>query len=85
MPSPATWFGHQKNAIALAGNSAANEFFRTVHLRRIDQRHPERKAGAQRLLFLGLRTSSLSKIGRALAQSRYDGAIAKFHCPIFGG
>src|SRR5262245_62793162 len=38
--------GHEKNAIALTGNRATYEFLRAVNLRRVDQRHPERKAGA---------------------------------------
>jgi hypothetical protein len=44
--------GDQEYAIALTCDYAADEFLGTVHFRRVDQRHPKRKARAQRFLFI---------------------------------
>jgi hypothetical protein len=38
--------GDQKNAIALAGDRAANEFLGAVNFRGVDQCHSERRASA---------------------------------------
>jgi hypothetical protein len=59
------YFGDQEYAVALTGNHAADQFLGAavaVHLRRVDQRHPERKAGAQRFFLSGFRTSPLPEI-----------------------
>src|SRR5262249_9075667 len=40
--------GDQEDTITLTGNRPADEFLGPVQLRRVDQRHPERKACAQR-------------------------------------
>ena len=54
MPCPSAscvHFGDQKYAIALTGDHAADQLLGAavaIHFRRVDQRHPERKAGAQR-------------------------------------
>ena len=78
-------FGDQEYAVALTGNRAADQFFGAavaVPLRRVDQRHPERKASAQRFFLNGCRMSSLSKMPRALAQCGDDGAAAElYHMP----
>ena len=49
----------EEDAIALAGNRPADEFFGAVNFRRVDDRHPERDARTHRLFFLRLWTSSL--------------------------
>src|SRR4029077_16441930 len=75
-------FGDQEYAVALTGNHAADQFLGaavTVHLRRVDQRHPERKACAQRFFLSGLRMSSLREICRALAERRYNCSIMKLY------
>jgi hypothetical protein len=77
--------GHQENAIALAGDRAANEFLGTVDFCRVDHRHSERKASAQRFLFLSLRAFSLSEARRALTQGRHDSAVAKLYRALRGG
>src|SRR5438132_8276518 len=73
-------FGDQEYAVALTGNHAADQFLGlavAVHLRRVDQRHPERKAGAQRFFLSGFRMSPLREICRALAERRDDCSIRK--------
>src|SRR5262249_41663497 len=50
-----------------------------VEFRRVDQRHAERKARAQRLFLLRLRTPSLSEPRGALTERRDDSAVAEFH------
>src|SRR5215469_18521763 len=75
-------FGDQEYAVALTGNRAADQFFGAavaVPLRRVDQRHPERKASAQRFFLNGCRVSSLSKMPRALAHCGDDGAAAELY------
>src|SRR5215831_14331290 len=57
-------FRDYEYAVALTGNDAADQFLRpaiAVNLRRVDQPHPERKAGAQRFFLSGLRMSSLAR------------------------
>src|SRR5215831_149554 len=78
-------FGDQENTISLTGNRTADKFLGPVQLRRVDQRHPEGKACAQRFFFSGLRVSPLSKTPRPLTESRDDGAIAKLDCSCRGG
>src|SRR5258708_1121783 len=73
--------GAQESAIALTTDYATDEFLGAVSLRRVDQRHPERKARAQRFFFISLRTSSLSETRRALAQCWDDDAVAKPYRP----
>ena len=73
--------GDQEYAIALASDYAADEFLGAVYFRRVDQRHPKRKAGAQRFLFISLRVSALSETRRALAQCWDKSAVAKPHRP----
>src|SRR5215469_2539231 len=71
-------FRDYEYAVALTGNDAADQFLRpaiAVNLRRVDQPHPERKAGAQRFFLSGLRMSSLREICRALTERRDN-------CPI---
>ena len=71
-------FGDQEYAVALTGNHAADQFLGSavaVYLRRVDHRHPERKACAQRFFLSGLRMSSLRETCRALAEC-WD------NCPI---
>src|SRR5262249_19992719 len=71
-------FRDQEDAVALTGNDPAEQFIRpaiAVNPRRVDQPHPERKAGAQRFFLSGLRMSSLREICRALAERRDN-------CPI---
>src|SRR5215813_10733711 len=72
---------YQEYAIALTSDHAADEFLGAVHFRRVDQRHPERKACAQRFFFISLRMSSLSETRRALAQCWDNSAVAKLHRP----
>ena len=58
-------FGDQEYAVALTGNHAADQFLGAavaVHLRRVDQRHAERKARAQRFFLSGFRMSSLREM-----------------------
>ena len=76
--------GDQEDTIALTGNRTADEVLRAVDLRRVDQRHPERQACAQRFFFGGLRMSSLSKARRPLAECRDDRAIAELDRPACG-
>ncbi len=78
-------FGHEENAIALAGDRTTNEFLGAVNFRRVDHRHSERKARAQRFFFIGLRAFSLSKTRGALAQGRDDRSVAKLHRAPFSG
>ena len=73
--------GDQEHAIALTRDYPADEFLGAVYFRRVDQRQPKRKAGAQRFLFIRLRVSSLSKTCRALAERRDYGAVAKLDRP----
>src|SRR5215831_13437338 len=76
---------HDALPISLTGNRTADKFLGPVQLRRVDQRHPEGKACAQRFFLSGLRVSPLSKTPRPLTESRDDGAIAKLDCPCRGG
>src|SRR6516165_2327181 len=75
-------FGDQKYAVTLTGYHAADQFLGSaiaVNLGRIDQGHPERKSGAQRLLLSGVRMSPLPETGRALAQRRDNCSIRELY------
>src|SRR6516164_8194675 len=75
-------FGDQEYAVALTGNHASDQFLGSavaVYLRRVDQCHPERKAGAQRFLLSGVRTSPLGETCRALAERRNNSSIIKLY------
>jgi hypothetical protein len=68
----------------MTSNYAANEFFGTaiaVSFRRVDQRHPERKARTHRFFFSGFRMSPLRKIRGSLTERGDDGAVREFNCP----
>jgi hypothetical protein len=74
--------GDQEYAVALIGNHVADQFLGAavaVHLSRVDQRHPERKACAQRFLLNSFRVSSLREMPRALTERRDDGAIVELY------
>src|SRR5215472_2407787 len=75
-------FGDQEYAVALTGNHTADQFLGSavaVDLRRVDQCHPERKAGAQRFFLNGFRTSPLREICGALAEHRDNCSIRKLY------
>ena len=74
--------GDQEYAVALTGNHAADQFLGAavaVILRRVDQRHPERKARAQRFFLNSFRMSSLREMPRALTERRDDGAVVELY------
>jgi len=77
--------GDQEHAIAPTRDYPADEFLGAVYFCRVDQRHPERKAGAQRFFFFSYRMSSLSETCRALAERRDYGAVAKLDLPHRSG
>jgi hypothetical protein len=71
-------FRDQGYAIALASNNAPDQLLGaaiTVHLRRVDQCHPERQTCAQRFFLSGFRMFTLPETRRALAERRDDGSI----------
>src|SRR5215469_5343610 len=73
-------FGDQEYAVALTGNHASDQCLGSavaVDLRSVDQRHPERKTGAQRFFLSGFRMSPLRETGRALAERRDNCSIMK--------
>src|SRR5262249_17039446 len=72
---------YQEYAIALTSDHAADEFLGAVHFRRVDQRHSERKACAQRFFFLGLRLSPLCRPPRALAKCGDNSPVPNLHRP----
>src|ERR1700730_8542200 len=75
-------FGDQENAGALTGNRPADEFLGAavaIRLRRIDQRHPERNARAQRFFLNGFRMSPLREPPRALTERRDDCSVAELY------
>src|SRR5271170_3211329 len=72
----------QKYAVALSGNYVTNELLRAavaVVSRRIDQRHAERNACAQRLFLNSFRMPSLAEMPAALTERRNDGAVWKLY------
>ena len=63
-------FGDQEYAVALTGNHVADQFLGAavaVPLRRVNQRHTERNACAQRFLLNSCRMSPLAEMPRALS------------------
>ena len=75
-------FGDQEYAVALTGNHAADQFLGAaiaVNLRRVNQRHSERKTRAQRFFLNGFRMSSLRETRRALTERRDDGAVVELY------
>src|SRR5450631_4013872 len=74
--------GDQKHTVALTGNHVADQFLGAavaVRLRRVDQRHPERKARTQRFFLDSFRMSSLREMPRALTERRDDGAVVELY------
>jgi hypothetical protein len=74
--------GDEEYAVALTGNHVANQFLGAavaVHLRRVYQRHPERKACTQRFFLNSFRMSSLRELRRALTERRDDGAVVELY------
>src|SRR3989440_12857587 len=70
--------GDQEYTVALTGNHVTNQFLGAavgVTSRRIDQRHAERNAWAQRLFFNSRRMSSQSEMRGALTERRDGGAV----------
>src|SRR5665213_405560 len=70
--------GNQKYTIALTGNHATDKLLRApipVISGSIDQRHTERNARANRLLFNGRRMPSLPQVPGALTERWYSGPI----------
>jgi hypothetical protein len=71
-------FRDQGYAIALASNNAPDQLLGAaiaVHLRRVDQGHPEQKACAQRFFLSGFRMFTLPETRRALAERRDHGSV----------
>ena len=74
--------GDEEYAVALTGNDVTNEFLGAavaVVSRRIDQRHAERDAGAQRLFLDSWRMPSLTEVPAALTERRDGGAVWKLY------
>src|SRR3981081_1124675 len=74
--------GHQEYAVALTGNHVTNELLGAavaVVSRRIDQRHAERNACAQRLFLDGWRMPFLTEVPTALAERRDGRAVRKLY------
>src|SRR6516162_10767187 len=75
-------FGDQEDAVALTGDHVAYQFLGSavaVNLRRVDQCHPERNAGAQGFFLSGVRTSPLRETRRALAELRDNCSVGKLY------
>src|SRR5438132_10716189 len=74
--------GDQEYTVALTGKHATNQFLGAavaVISRRIDQRHPERNAYAQRLFFNSWRMPSQSEMRGALTERRDGSAVWKLY------
>src|ERR1700728_4699084 len=74
--------GDQEYALALTGNHLTDELLGAavaVVSRRIDQRHAERNAGAQRLFLDSWRMPSLTEVPAALTERRYGSAVGKLY------
>jgi len=74
--------GDQEYAVALTGNHVTNELLGAavaVISRRVDQRHGERNACAQRLFFNSWRMSSLTEMPAALTERRDGSAVWKLY------
>lgn len=75
-------FRDKEYAVALTGDRAADQFLGAavaVPLRRVNQRHTERKACAQRFFLNSCRMSALAEMPRALSQRRNNGAIRELY------
>ena len=75
---------NQKYAVALTGNHAADQLLGAavaIHFRGVDQRHPERKAGAQGFFLDRWRMPSLAEAPGSLAERRHDGSVAQLYRP----
>jgi hypothetical protein len=76
------YLGDQEYAVALASNNVSDQFLRAaiaIHLRRVDQRHPDRKPCVEGFFLSGFRMSPLPETRRALAERRDDCSIVKFY------
>src|ERR1700687_1373977 len=74
--------GDQEYAVALTGNHVTDELLGAavaVVSRRIDQRHAERNACAQRLVLNSFRMPSLTKVPAALTERRNGSAVWKLY------
>src|ERR1700733_1180413 len=74
--------GDQEYALALTGNHLTDELLGAavaVVSRRIDQRHAERNAGAQRLFLDSWRMPSLTEVPAALTERRHGSAVWKLY------
>src|ERR1700724_260917 len=72
--------GDQEYAVALTGNHVTNELLGAavaVISRRVDQRHAERNACAQRLFLDSWRMPSLTEVPAALTDRRHGSAVWK--------
>src|SRR5579862_9514414 len=74
--------GDQEYAVALTGNHVTDELLGTtvaIVSRRIDQRHSERNACAQRLFLDSYRMPSLTEMPAALTERRDGSAVRKLY------
>src|SRR4029077_6557296 len=74
--------GDQEYALALTGNHVTDELLgaaAAVVSRRIDQRHAERNACAQRLVLNSWRMPSLTEVPAALTERRNGSAVWKLY------
>src|ERR1039457_422601 len=72
----------QEHAVALTGNHVTNELLGAaiaVVSRRIDQRHAERNACAQRLFLDSCRMPSLTEVPATLTEGRDGSAVRKLY------
>src|SRR5258708_5119739 len=80
--------GDDKHTVALTGNRAAKQFLGSaafaVISRRVDDRHAERDAGAQRLFLNGQGMAALGERPGALTERGDDRATGKFYGTGFG-
>src|SRR6185437_1398242 len=74
------YLGHHEGTVTLASNHALDQFFGTAHTviaRRVNERHAERKARAQRFFLVACRTSSLPDMPGALPDGGDADAVTK--------
>src|SRR4029077_15135243 len=75
-------FGNKECSVTLTGNRVAYQFLGatvTVIPRRVDQRHTERNACAQRFFLSRFRMPSLAQTSRTLTDRRDNGAVPQLH------
>jgi hypothetical protein len=75
-------FGNQEYVFAPTRNDVSDQFLCvaiSVNLRRINQRHAQRNAFAQRFFLNRSRMSSLAQTRRTLTERRDDGSVVEFH------